>query len=136
MSNKDITNAHEMAAFRAALTSNHQSSASKPIIATEADTDKARGLSHNSSDSVWASKKNFDQKIYWFPPHYNELRRELHDNWKNLWALTSYRMAFMPEEFCALMNDATDLKVMFDSDAVDFMCEHWLNRLRQMRGAA
>lgn len=77
---------------------------------------------------------NFDQKIYMMPESYNALRRELMQNWPNLWAMAGYYMAFQAEDFIAIMNGATDLKLQFDTQAVDWTCQQYLTKLRQMRG--
>jgi len=82
------------------------------------------------------SKRNFDEKIFMFPESYNALRKELHDNWPNLWALVGWRMAHRAEEFVEYMNDALDLAVVFDTEAVDFICTTYLNALKKKRGAA
>lgn len=135
-SNLAKLHAHWQAKFSADLRNNlveQSNSDSAPVlVATEADTDKALGYHYHDMDKSSGSK-NFDQKIYMFPPAYNALRKELVENWPTLWALTSYRMAFMPEEFCAIMNDATSLRVIFDSGAVNWMCDKWLNELIRMR---
>lgn len=102
------------------------------LIAAESDTDKAQGYHfHNMLKDP--NTKNFDQKIYMFPPAFNALREELYKNWPTLWALVSYRMAYLPEEFAQMMNDATSLRVVFDSGAVNWMCNKWLYRLIEMR---
>lgn len=100
-------------------------------------TDKARGLQHHANPDEIRKQDNFDQKIYWFPPHYNLLRQELSSGaWENLWALVAYRMAYVAEEFVEYMNAATDLNLVLDSEAVDWTCEQYLLALRKMRGAA
>lgn len=104
------------------------------LCATEADTDKALGYHYHDMDKS-EKTKNFDQKIYMFPPAYNALRREIHDNWPTLWQLCSWYMANRPEEFCSIMNGATDLRVVFDSGAVNWMCDKWLAKLIEMRMA-
>jgi len=105
------------------------------LIAQESDTDKALGYHYHDMDKS-SNSKNFDQKIYMFPPAYNALRKELFENWPALWALVGWYMANRPEEFCSIMNGATDLRVIFDSGAVNWMCEKWLNKLISMRMAA
>lgn len=77
---------------------------------------------------------NFDQKIYMMPESYNALRRELMENWPNLWEMAGYYMAFQAEDFIAIMNGATGLKLQFDTQAVDWTCQQYLTKLRQMRG--
>lgn len=100
------------------------------------DTDKARGCSYHNSDEIGTRQQNFDQFVNWYPPHYNHLRRELYENWQPLWALVGFRMFARHEEFVEWMNEATNLKLVLDSQAVDWTCEQYLKRLRAMRGAA
>lgn len=78
--------------------------------------------------------KNFDEKIFMFPESYNELRKELHNHWPELWAIVSWRMAHRAEEFVEQMNAALDLAVVFDTEAVDFISTTFLNALRKKRG--
>lgn len=78
--------------------------------------------------------KNFDEKIFMFPESYNALRKELVENWPNLWALVGWRMAHRAEEFVEYMNDALDVAVVFDTEAVDFICSTYLSLLRKKRG--
>lgn len=106
------------------------------LTCPENETDKARGCSYHNHDESGQSSKNFDQKILWFPPHYNYLRQELYENWQPLWALVGYRMFARHEEFVEWMNEATNLKLVLDSQAVDWLCEQYLKRLRAMRGVA
>lgn len=105
------------------------------LIATEQDTDKALGYHYHDMDKS-EKTKNFDQKVYMFPPAYNALRKELYENWPTLWPVVSWYMVHRPEEFCGLMNGATDLRVVFDSGAVNWMCDKWLAKLVAMRMAA
>lgn len=137
----DASNMHKMHAHWRAKFSAEQkkqiietsnSSSAVPMLAPENQSDKALGY-HYHDLSVPENLKNFDQKIYLFPPAFNALRRELNDNWPVLWALSSWYMAYRAEEFCAIMNDATDLRIIFDSGAVNWMCEQWLNKLIKMR---
>lgn len=131
-SNTEKMHAHWRAKFSAEQrrqiieTSNAESA--PMLVAPENMSDKALGYHYHDMDKD-EKTKNFDQKIYMFPPAYNALRRELVENWPTLWALSSWYMAFRPEEFAAIMNDATDLRVIFDSGAVNWMCEKWLNAL-------
>lgn len=80
------------------------------------------------------SKKNFDQKIYMFPESYNALRKELMENWPNLWAIVSWRMAYRAEEFIECMNEALDLQIAFDTTNVAWICDQYLTALRKKRG--
>jgi hypothetical protein len=84
--------------------------------------------------SLDGKEKNFDQKIFMFPESYNQLRKELVENWPNLWALVAWRMANRAEEFVEIMNDALDVAVVFDTEAVDFICSTYLSLLRKKRG--
>ncbi len=77
---------------------------------------------------------NFDQKIYMFPESYNALRRELHENWPNLFQTVGYFMAFDSVRFIELMDAALDTKTTFDSQKVDAICKKYLNLLRNKRG--
>lgn len=111
-----------------------ESTANAPAIyGSGSDGDKAKGL-HHHTDYRQEGSKNFDQKIYMFPESFNALRRELHENWPTLWALVGYRMAFRADEFVELMNHACDVKLVLDSDNVDFICATYLRKLKQMRG--
>lgn len=104
-------------------------------VCPPAQTDKRRGCQmHTNRDEV-NKQENFDQKIMWFPPHYLHLRKELYEQWQDtLWPLVAWRMAFMAEEFCEYMNAATGLALAPDSEAVDWTCERYLKKLREMRG--
>jgi hypothetical protein len=88
----------------------------------------------NQHDIADSSKKNFDQKIYWFPESYNALRQELVTNWPNLWATVSWNMAYDANEFVQQMNAATGLKLQFDTGKVASICHAFLNELRRLRG--
>lgn len=102
------------------------------LIAPEDQSDKVLGYHYHDMDKS-EKTKNFDQKIYMFPPAYNALRKELNENWPALWAVSSWYMANRPEEFCGIMNGATELRIIFDSGAVNWMCDKWLNQLIRMR---
>lgn len=98
------------------------------------DTDRARGVGHHD---VRSANVNFDQKIYWLPPHFLELRKELEENWHmTVWPRVAYYMAHKAEEFIEVMNEVTGLRLVLDTDKVDYTCEQYLKKLRQMRGAA
>jgi hypothetical protein len=85
-------------------------------------------------DITGSDKKNFDQKIYMFPESYNALRREIFENWPNLWVAVSWAMANRAEYFVEQMNDALDLKLQFDTGKVASICHTYLNALRNKRG--
>lgn len=131
-----VLNQQELAAIKYAIGARIHDSTQIQVALTcpENDTDKARGYSYHNSDEVNANQQNFDQKIFWFPPHYNYLRQELFENWQPLWALVGFRMFARHEEFIEWMNEATNLKLVLDSQAVDWTCEQYLKRLRNMRG--
>lgn len=98
------------------------------------DTDKQRGVGFHDPQNALV---NFDQRIYWNPPHFNELRKELYEQWQDtIWPKVSWYMMYKPEEFIAVMNDECGLRVPFDSAKVDWMCEQFLKALRKKRGAA
>lgn len=77
---------------------------------------------------------NFDQKIYMFPESYNALRIELSENWKNLWELAGYPMAYDGIRFCQILDAALDTKTTFDTHTVDGICKKYLDLLRNRRG--
>lgn len=79
-------------------------------------------------------RKNFDEKIYMMPESYNALRKELVEEWPEIWPLVSYYMAFNAVQFVEAMNVGTGLKVQFDTTKVDSICKTYLNFLRKKRG--
>ncbi len=81
-------------------------------------------------------KKEGRDAIFMFPESYNQLRKELHDHWPNLWAAVSWRMAYRAEEFVEQMNAALDVAVVFDTEKVDFISTTYLNLLRKKRGVS
>lgn len=87
-------------------------------------------------DLEGSDKKNFDQKIYWFPESYNALRRELYENWPEIWQQIGWYMAHNPQEFVSGMNWLLNLNVQFDTDRVDGICKTFLNALRVQRGVS
>lgn len=103
-------------------------------IRSAAPTELDKGKYKHSWDPVAAAKKNFDEKIYMFPDSYNALRSELNDHWPTLWAGVQWRMAYKAEEFVEVMNDALDIAVVFDTEAVDFICKTYLKALQAKRG--
>lgn len=115
----------------------------KQIDNTTPGGDKSLPSNQQHDYSEQASKqKNFDQKIYLFPQSFNALRRELHDNWKVLFYQTpcengaplSWNMAHDAVYFVAMLNDALDLHVQFDTENVSGICHTFLNALRKKRG--
>lgn len=81
-----------------------------------------------------SSKRNFDQKIYYFPDSYNALRLELYEQWPELWPLVGYYMAFDGPMFVEAMNAGLEVKVQFDTSKIDAICSFYLNELRKKRG--
>lgn len=96
------------------------------------DGQDAKGTEHDLS--VPESRKSFDQKIYLMPESFNALRRELMEEWPELWALVSYRMAYRAEEFVELMNEGLQMNQRFDTHNVNNICKAYLNKLRNNRG--
>lgn len=80
------------------------------------------------------AQKNFDEKIYMFPESYNQLRKELMNYWPALWEAVGWPMAYKAELFVERMNDATSLKLQFDTAKVESTCLAYLNALRTFRG--
>jgi hypothetical protein len=99
---------------------------------------------HEYSGDSAAKQKNFDQKVYLFPESFNALRRELEDNWPNLFnefnpeigMSIGYAMAFNSEVFIGAMNGALDMAEQYDSGNVDAICKAFLNALRAKRGVS
>ena len=73
--------------------------------------------------------------VYLVPESFNALRRELEQNWPNLWnSPLQYFMAFQPQRFVTSMDEALDLVTQFDSGNVDGICKRYLDKLREKRG--
>lgn len=92
--------------------------------------------------------KNFDQKIFMFPEHYNLLRQELYSFWndpekKPYWThwKCGWAMAFSAEDFVEYMNTCLDgvfkVAVITNDDEmrIDNICKIFLDELRRRRGA-
>jgi hypothetical protein len=77
---------------------------------------------------------NFDEKIYMFPESFNALRKEMYENWPNLFREVGHCMAFNAIEFVEAMDAALDTRTTFDSDKVDAICQKYLDLLRNKRG--
>lgn len=88
------------------------------------------------SDTPEDKSKNFDQKIYMFPESYNALRKELMEEWPEIWPLVGWYMAFNGPKFVEAMNAGTGLKLQFDSGKVDSICKTYLNFMRKKRGVS
>lgn len=99
------------------------------LILPETEFDKA-----NPTDVDNSEKKNFDQKIYYFPESYNALRKELVEHWPEIWPLVAWTMAFDGPAFVETMNTGLEVKVQFDTHKVDAICSFYLNELRKKRG--
>ena len=78
--------------------------------------------------------ENFDEKVYMFPESYNALRRELYENWPQLFAAVGGPMALDAVHFIELMDAALDTKTTFDSAKVASISLKYLNLLRNKRG--
>lgn len=92
-----------------------------------------------------ADTRNFDQKIFMFPDSYNELRKELVNNWPELWKdpRCGWAMAFDAPMFTEFMNSKLDgvLKIVTvggaiwdDKDNCNRVCHIFLTELRKRRG--
>lgn len=75
--------------------------------------------------------------VYLQPESYNQLVKELEQNWPHLWEspIQYYIWANAPQ-FVATMNEALDLCIRFDSANVDGICKHILDELRVKRGVS
>lgn len=105
------------------------------IIKTADGGDSAKDTGVYKHDlSIPEHKKNFDQKIYMFPESYNQLRKELVENWPTLWLGVGWYMAFKAEDFVSIMNDALEMRIQFDTEKVGWICEQFLTALRKKRG--
>ena len=106
-------------------------------------TDKEKGLHHHETTGDqhgnWTGgdkSKNFDQKVYFFPPSYNALRKELCENWPELWKRVGWPMVFAAQMFVDTMNAALDMNEVLDSERVDAVCSSYLQELQRRRFAA
>lgn len=132
---KSINTVAAMTALRRNLEQSEKDQVRVQQICPDNQTDKARGFHTHSDQNNVDKSLNFDEKVYMFPPAYNALRKELYENWQDtLWPLVAWRMAYRAEEFTSYMNAATGLSLAVDSDCVDWTCEQYLKRLKQMRG--
>ncbi len=81
------------------------------------------------------------QKVYYFPPSYNALRKELETWWKDFFeginplsgTSPAYCMVFDAPQFIGYMNGFTGLSLQLDGDNVEWTCKQYLNALRKMR---
>ena len=71
-------------------------------------------------------------KADYAPESYNQLRKELHDSWPDLWKRVQWFMAFDWALFIENMNMTLDLRVPFETD-VDLVCKIYLKTLQQLR---
>lgn len=99
---------------------------------------------HTFTTEGAAKLKNFDQKIYLFPPSYNALREEL-ETWYPTFFTTvnpevgcspAWAMVYDAAQFIGLCNGAFDLAIQMDSENVDGICKEILNAARKLRGVA
>lgn len=94
--------------------------------------------------SVLAPKKNFDQKIYYFPEEFNALRRELEQYWPAFFGTINPEFGFSPAwamvhngpQFIGLMNGALDMDMQLDTENIAGICKAYLNKMRAMRGVS
>lgn len=81
-------------------------------------------------------------KIFMFPESYNELRKELVNNWPDLWSdpRCGWAMAFDADLFVEFMNTKLDgvykvvLATREDELRIDHVCKIFLTELRRRRG--
>ena len=94
-----------------------------------------------------ADQRNFDQKIFMFPPVYNDLREEMQRHWPELWSTVQWPMAWDAELFIELMNrkldnvynnvseTATTTATTTDiQQHIGHICKIFLTELRRRRG--
>lgn len=99
---------------------------------------------------------NFDEKVFWFPEEYNELRKELETHWNPVktgkyphhyladvkWTAPQcgWAMAFDAEMFVEYMNGKLDgvyniaLATNDDQQRIGYICGTFLKELRKRRG--
>jgi hypothetical protein len=99
---------------------------------------------------------NFDQKIFWFPESYNELRKEMFTHWNPKvtgkhphhmlaevrWSdvRCSWAMAYDAEMFVEYMNEKLKgvykiaLRTNDDELKIGYICSVFLKELRRIRG--
>ena len=99
---------------------------------------------HDYDPSALARKKNFDQKIYLFPPEFNALREELETNYPVFFTSVNPELGYSPAwamihnapNFIGMLNGACDTDVQLDTENVSGTCKIFLNRLRALRGVS
>lgn len=74
-------------------------------------------------------------RVFMFPDSFNNLRKELIDNWPALWVKVQWAMAFDAELFVEMMNKELYTKLPQGADC-DQWCSKYLKLLRAKRGAA
>jgi trans-aconitate methyltransferase len=77
---------------------------------------------------------HISEKTYWLPDSFNALRREMDENWPNLFKSVGWPMAFDAPTFIEMMDAALDTKTTFDTAKVDSICKKYLDLLRNKRG--
>lgn len=101
-------------------------------------------MQHNYTNEWESRRKNFQDKVYLFPESYNALRRELDENWRNLFnninpetgVSLAYCMVFDAPQFIGILNGALDLAVQYDTENIDQICKTFLDALRVKRGVS
>lgn len=132
---KPVNTLAQMAALRRNLEESARGEYKVQQVCPSDQTDRARGFQTHTDRANVDKTLNFDQEVYMFPPAYNALRKEIYENWQDtIWPMVAWRMAFRAEEFTEYMNAITGLALAVDSDCVDWTCEQYLRRLKQMRG--
>lgn len=106
----------------------------KKVLDEVADTGKSVDDPTNSLVRA-KSSDHISKKVYMMPESFNALRRELQDNYPNLWLYVQGDMAWNSQRFIHKMDEALGTVTQFDSANVDGICKRFLDRLRQKRGA-
>ncbi len=105
----------------------------KPVMDEVDDTKKSLDDPTNSLARA-DPNAHISKKVYMFPESYNALRRELEENFPNLWVATQWAMAFNAQLFIQQMDEALDTVTQFDSGNVGGICKKFLDELRKKRG--
>jgi hypothetical protein len=79
-----------------------------------------------------------------YPESFNQLRKEIVDNWPDMWPVVGWSMAFaFREMFMTAMNEAfrngniDEQKYVASADeSLDIICQRYLDGLRAMRGVS
>jgi hypothetical protein len=89
---------------------------------------------NNTSMKAESATSSFGDKLYFAPESYHALRREMMQNFPEMWKTIGGAMFWEPETFFGYMCQALDIFVQFDTRNVDGMCKKVLDALREKRG--